>query len=250
MPSELITHGYRLFPLPRQEIAGSIDSSLHPPVPSIYMPGNHDLGLHLESDSLTSWERERFEAAFGPPQGQKDWGGWDVVWVDSMALLEQAPAGQQAKSWVERVGKRESLLHIDSMSLRANLRLKGKLTKPRALFTHIPLYRPEGTSCGKARESTRSIRQGAGKNYQNELDEATTKWLVEALKPTIVFRWVRFGGLPHSQLSTYTTLKRRRPRLLCRQSPFLRAGLGQPSCRDNGQSVCKGGLRDGSVGRC
>ncbi|KAK4046867.1 hypothetical protein OIV83_005763 [Microbotryomycetes sp. JL201] len=166
--SHYVHRFHTTFPLPRQHIAKSIDSSLHPPIPTIYMPGNHDLGLHLESNALMSWARERFQEAFGPTQGQREWGGWDVVWVDSMALLEEGLAGTEAKAWIEKVARR-------------------RLTKPRMLLSHIPLFRPEGTPCGSERESGRPLRQGAGKNYQNELDADTTKWLVEKLKPTIVF---------------------------------------------------------------
>lgn len=55
------------------------------------------------------------------------------------------------------------------------------------MLSHIPLFRPEGTFCGSDRESPRALRQGAGKNYQNELDEATSKWLLESLRPTLVY---------------------------------------------------------------
>lgn len=75
-----------------------------------------------------------------------------------------------------------------SMLTFALPRRAGPSTRPRVLFSHIPLYRPEGTSCGRERESPRALRQGAGKNYQNELDEATTKWLIETLRPTIIYR--------------------------------------------------------------
>ena len=71
------------------------------------MPGNHDLGLHLDSQALMSWERERFQEAFGPTQGQREWNGWDIVWVDSMALLEEGVAGTEARGWIDKVGKRE-----------------------------------------------------------------------------------------------------------------------------------------------
>lgn len=59
--------------------------------------------------------------------------------------------------------------------------------KPRVLLSHIPLFRPEGTSCGSGRESSRVLRQGQGQDYQNELDEQTTKWLLENIQPTVVY---------------------------------------------------------------
>lgn len=65
--------------------------------------------------------------------------------------------------------------------------LAGPITQPRILLTHIPLYRPEGTPCGRAREASRPIRQGAGRNYQNELDERTTRWLMDRVRPSLVY---------------------------------------------------------------
>jgi hypothetical protein len=62
---------------------------------------------------------------------------------------------------------------------------------PRLLFSHIPLWRPPGTVCGAVRESARPIRQGRGLNYQNLLDEDTSKWLLEQIAPEAVFRCVR-----------------------------------------------------------
>lgn len=38
--------------------------------------------------------------------GEKEWGGWDVVWIDSMALLENAVEAAEAREWIERVGRR------------------------------------------------------------------------------------------------------------------------------------------------
>lgn len=63
----------------------------------------------------------------------------------------------------------------------------GPISQPRILLTHIPLYRPEGTSCGRMREASRPIRQGTGRNYQNELDERTTKWLMDRIRPSLVY---------------------------------------------------------------
>lgn len=99
-----------LFPLPRQPTYASSSPeiiSLTPPVPTIYVAGNHDLGLHLPSSSLASYGRERFTESFGPTMGEKQWGGWDVTWVDSMALLEEGKVGEEAREWIERVGRSE-----------------------------------------------------------------------------------------------------------------------------------------------
>ncbi|KAM0751157.1 hypothetical protein T439DRAFT_380157 [Meredithblackwellia eburnea MCA 4105] len=154
-----------LFPLPRS--SSPSHAHLAPPIPSILLPGNHDLGLHLPSSSLASYARERFQNSFGAPNGEKEWGGWSLVWVDSMALLEDEE-GRTARGWVEDLAERPTEL-------------------PRILLSHIPLYRPEGTSCGPAREHTRSIYEGSGKNYQNELDKITSEWLLRSVKPSLVY---------------------------------------------------------------
>ncbi|KAL8276775.1 hypothetical protein RQP46_010831 [Phenoliferia psychrophenolica] len=156
----------RLFPLPRLA-SSSLTPSLSSPIPSILLAGNHDLGLHLPSASLASYARERFVASFGPVFGEKEWAGWSFVWVDSMALLEDE-GGTEARAFVESLADRPSTL-------------------PRILLTHIPLYRPDGTPCGNDREHARPIYEGEGKNYRNELDKATSDWLLRSLKPTLVY---------------------------------------------------------------
>lgn len=81
------------------------------------MPGNHDLGLHLPTASLASYSRERFEDAFGPVSGSEVWGGWELVWVDSMALLEQGEKGDEARKFVETVAGRTFSFLIDTLDV-------------------------------------------------------------------------------------------------------------------------------------
>ncbi|KAI5481041.1 CDC1p [Pseudohyphozyma bogoriensis] len=166
--SHYVHRFHLLFPLPRSPSPQGSHSSLSPPIPTIYLPGNHDLGLHLPSSSLASYARERFTAAFGEVMGEKEWNGWSVVWVDSMGLLEQGEEGKEAREWVEDVGARPNTL-------------------PRILLTHIPLYRPADTSCGPAREHAGGIHEGSGRNYQTELDTVTSEWLLRTLGPTLVY---------------------------------------------------------------
>ncbi|KAK4702764.1 ethanolamine phosphate phosphodiesterase, partial [Phenoliferia sp. Uapishka_3] len=168
-PAEHASYVHRfnkMFPLPRQP-SPSLTPTLSSPIPSILLPGNHDLGLHLPSTSLASYARERFTESFGPTSGEREWGGWSVVWVDSMALLEDE-VGTEARGFVEAIGDRPNDL-------------------PRILLTHIPLFRPEGTACGKDREHSRDLYEGSGKNYQNELDKPTSDWLLRTLAPTLVY---------------------------------------------------------------
>lgn len=185
------THRARsTFPPPRRPATRSA-------VPVVHLPGNHDLGLHPSSSSLGSAARERFKTAFGPLQGkiEEGWAGWEVVWIDSMALLEGDEAGgKEARAWVEKLGLGElhsglgTLFYRSSRLILITLKPAAEETrKPRLLLTHIPLFRPEGTRCGPGRESARSLRQGQGQDYQNEMDETTSKWLMDRIKPSIVY---------------------------------------------------------------
>ena len=55
------------------------------------------------------------------------------------------------------------------------------------LFTHVPLSRPEGTSCGPLRERG-TIRQGRGLGSQNLLSPQASQFLLQTVRPAIVFR--------------------------------------------------------------
>ena len=60
---------------------------------------------------------------------------------------------------------------------------------PTILLTHIPLARPEKTDCGPLRDKG-TIRQGVGFGYQNTLTEEATKFVLEQLRPSAIFRYV------------------------------------------------------------
>jgi ethanolamine phosphate phosphodiesterase len=55
----------------------------------------------------------------------------------------------------------------------------------RLLFSHIPLYRPPDTYCGPYRESSLSIRVGAGYQYQNTLDVDLTSRILDSIWPVM-----------------------------------------------------------------
>lgn len=66
----------------------------------------------------------------------------------------------------------------------------------RVLVLHVPLFRPAGTSCdlrgvthSVMRESPRSMAAGGDRanTYQNELSEATSRWVLEKVQPDAVF---------------------------------------------------------------
>lgn len=115
---------HRAFPLPRASTSSfstlsrqayAASSHLIPPIQSVVVPGNHDLGLHSPSSSLASYARERFTEAFGPTWGEREWNGWSIVWVDAMALLEPEfirgdIGGEYAemRQWLEDLGEGQS----------------------------------------------------------------------------------------------------------------------------------------------
>ena len=97
----LLRTARRTFPPP-------LDDTSKSHTPTVHLPGNHDVGLHPASSEQGAAARERFMAAFGPLQGKLDegWAGWEIIWVDSMALLEGDEAGgKAARDWVERIGR-------------------------------------------------------------------------------------------------------------------------------------------------
>ena len=60
-------------------------------------------------------------------------------------------------------------------------------TDPVILFSHIPLYRPDGKSCGPLREKG-TLRPGVGVGYQNTLEKHASQRLLQAFKPIAIFR--------------------------------------------------------------
>jgi len=106
-----------------------------------------------------------------------------------MGLLEDGESGEAAREFVENLKKSElHQLVICMASTETGARVVGAgasrgglrgyegrsvlLTRscfvcatgpsklPRVLLSHIPLFRPEGTSCGSTRESARTLHQG------------------------------------------------------------------------------------------
>ncbi|GAA5849397.1 hypothetical protein JCM3766R1_006067 [Sporobolomyces carnicolor] len=187
---------HQFFPLPRQRQHQLADSSsserLDPPIPVVYVSGNHDVTLHPTTSNETS--RSRFEQSFGSLYGERELKGFNLVWIDSIALLEQsfwnpAPPSsdindpreaqfKKMKTWLEELGERKRN-DPDGQE------------PPRILFTHVPLFRPAGTTCGTDREHSSGgaseIRDEFGRGYQNLVGKAETEWLLDQVQPVKVF---------------------------------------------------------------
>jgi hypothetical protein len=59
---------------------------------------------------------------------------------------------------------------------------------PVILFSHIPLHRAESKKCGPLRERG-TIHRGVGPGWQRTLGKQTSSFLLESLRPLIIFRY-------------------------------------------------------------
>ena len=59
---------------------------------------------------------------------------------------------------------------------------------PLILFSHIPLYRPPYSDCGRLREKG-SIPVARGEGYQTLLSPETSQLLLNTLRPSLIFRY-------------------------------------------------------------
>lgn len=167
----------------------AIPSGLLPPLSAnqsndsprlIHLVGNHDVGLYPSTSTINSTlARQRFTKHWSPGKlnGKVEWGNHTMIWLDALSVIEEA--------------KRKASGMTDETEGEVTQFLKGlsgpEMLLPKVLFTHVPLWRPEGTSCGPLRESRREIHQGAGINYQNEIPEAATKIILERVQPDLIF---------------------------------------------------------------
>jgi hypothetical protein len=60
---------------------------------------------------------------------------------------------------------------------------------PVILFSHIPLHRAESKKCGPLRERG-TIHRGVGHGWQKMLGKHTSSFLLENLRPAVIFRYV------------------------------------------------------------
>lgn len=80
------------------------------------------------------------------------------------------------------------------------------------LFTHIPLFRPDGEDCKRVRKSP--FRQGWGRDYQNMLSPVTSKRILDTIRPIQVFSGddhepceFHHGSAVENTLSTFSFLQ-------------------------------------------
>jgi len=147
-----------------------------------YLPGNHDIGysaIHSRMPEVI----KRYEREFGSRNYQFTVGKVDFIAIDAQTLDGPSQGNFTAATWdfVKNISKDVSLT-------------------PRVLLTHIPLYRPDWTSCGPLRSSP-VINQRVSRDaeteeilYQNYVTQKSSNSLLEMVKPVLIL-----SGHDHDQ---------------------------------------------------
>ncbi|KAI0915727.1 hypothetical protein AcV5_003567 [Taiwanofungus camphoratus] len=149
-------------------------------VPVYFIPGSIDTGLNLDPAYSTQLRRWYFNH-FGRANRQIPVQNTTFVLLDATSLVEEdyqrAWNGMDYDQWPSSEGG--VLQFVRALGEESR-------TGPLILFTHIPLYRPDSASCGSLREAG-TISRGTGPGYQNMLGKKTTNFLLETLRPSLVF---------------------------------------------------------------
>ncbi|KIK67268.1 hypothetical protein GYMLUDRAFT_238583 [Collybiopsis luxurians FD-317 M1] len=166
-------------------------------IPIYFIPGNHDVGLG-SSSQFSPQARARYESHFGPPNSQVSISNYTFVLVDAPGLVEEDyqrhGQGKSYANWKPVSGGTIDFvktfasrgIHFQRLSLVHSLIFETGDTEPVILLSHIPLSRPEGSNCGPLRERG-TIRRGVGLGYQNTLGKDSSAFLLEQLRPTLIF---------------------------------------------------------------
>ncbi|KAJ2784363.1 hypothetical protein H4R18_001167 [Coemansia javaensis] len=133
------------------------------------MAGNHDIGI---GNTVVEPALARFLKRVGPTNQVFEAGGYQIALLDTLTLLsDDARVSNGSRQMVEWLAEQR----------------QSKGAKPRILFTHVPLWRPDGTPCGPLRQSRRdALIDASGYQFRNELFENTTRHLLDAIQPDAV----------------------------------------------------------------
>ncbi|GAB1521525.1 hypothetical protein RhiTH_004622 [Rhizoctonia solani] len=145
-----------------------------------YLVGNHDVGLG-SNKAFSAKARQRYLSHFGQTNYQVPVANHSLVFIDAPGLVEEDyvryEQGEAFEDWTGMPGG--TIEYVNRLAQEANPR-------PRILFTHIPLSRSALATCGPLRERG-SIQRGAGVGYQNLLGRHTSQFLLDNIKPLVVF---------------------------------------------------------------
>lgn len=169
-----------------------------------------NLSHRTQSDHLTRLQsrsvfsplaRSRYISHFGPLNNRASISNHTLLFFDAPGFVQEdyERAGQRKSfaewrpkvggpfEFVRTVGEGDSSIYF--VPFNSSLSCKNPVNDldPAVLFTHIPLYRPDGKSCGPLREKG-TIRPGVGFGYQNTLGKDSTSFVLHQMRPTVVFR--------------------------------------------------------------
>ncbi|KAJ7076352.1 hypothetical protein B0H15DRAFT_925189 [Mycena belliarum] len=149
-----------------------------PAFPQYYLPGNNDVGMGVSHSSPKN-VRLYYSNIVGPFNRQ-------VVIRDHLFLCLDAPSLVDEDYQRSTLGigfERWTPLRGGSVEFVKSASTAGQ---PVILLSHIPLARPDTAACGPLREKG-SIRRGVGHGYQNTLGKQTTSFLLQTIRPSVVF---------------------------------------------------------------
>jgi hypothetical protein len=120
-------------------------------------------------------------------------------------------------SFVKQAAQRASLFKKNSTQVIIDFVLCAEKQDPVILLSHIPLTRAESARCGPLREKG-TIHRAAGPGWQSTLSKQSTNFLLDTLRPSIIFSYV-FASLHNllfifqywTELTTVITATTRTP---------------------------------------
>lgn len=130
------------------------------------IPGNHDIGL---GDGITTSRLNRFKHHFTEQNATSqilETCNFELILLDTPSILNTNNAEI-----------------FDPPSHFLDDMPDAKPEVGRILFTHIPLFRPPDTPCGRFRESGRPIFYGGGYQYQNTMPQDISTRILDTMWP-------------------------------------------------------------------
>lgn len=147
-------------------------NNIYPQKPGIrtYMnlPGNHDIGF---GDTVVPAALDRFRAYFGEPSSHHEIGGYTIVFLDTISMSNT----------------KSPFIYNPPREFLGNLSTTTNPNLPRILFTHVPLFRPPGSDCGKHRESQMDLPYSKGYQYVTQTSPELTELILTQVQPQAVF---------------------------------------------------------------
>ncbi|KAH7048036.1 Metallo-dependent phosphatase-like protein, partial [Linnemannia elongata] len=156
----------------------------------LYVAGNHDVGF---GDTLVRQAMKRYKGDFGSVNYEIKVGNHSLVVLDTLSLSSNITSvREESRGFLARMEQEKS-------------------KEPRVLFTHVPLFRPETTSCGEAREAQQLILDRNGEQYQNMVNASLSREILRKVQPDMIFSgddhdWCEMGHSLDGRLTPEVTL--------------------------------------------